>query len=207
MENQTKYDLIIDAFQELLENTDIQHISVNDIAKKAGIGKGSIYYYFPSKDAILNAMIKRTYKSPLQLAKELESQTSISPSQRVARIYLACCDASRDFLKKSASASSTDSRPERIYDSAYMHQQFMKHIIAEFKPTYATIIKQGIENGDFKFDYPDELAEMIIIFLTVKIDNTLSPATEEDIARSFQALISLLEKGTDNPLGSFNLKV
>ena len=29
MENQSKYDQIIDAFRELLENKDIQHISVN----------------------------------------------------------------------------------------------------------------------------------------------------------------------------------
>ena len=52
METRTKRDLILDAFRELLENEDIQHISVNEIAKKAGIGKGSIYYYFSSKDEI-----------------------------------------------------------------------------------------------------------------------------------------------------------
>ena len=38
METRTKRDLILDAFRELLENEDIQHISVNEIAKKAGIG-------------------------------------------------------------------------------------------------------------------------------------------------------------------------
>ena len=83
----------------------------------------------------------------------------------------------------------------------------MSHIIKQQKPIFADIINQGIQNGEIKFDYPDELADIILIVLTVKLDNTLSPSSEEEITRSLQALISLLEKGTDNPLGAFNLQV
>ena len=42
METNSKRDQILDAFRELLESEDIMHISVNKIAKKAGISKGSI---------------------------------------------------------------------------------------------------------------------------------------------------------------------
>ena len=52
MPDTKKYDIILDALQNLLEEKTIQTISVSEIAQKAGIGKGSIYYYFPSKDAI-----------------------------------------------------------------------------------------------------------------------------------------------------------
>lgn len=51
MSKTQKYDMILDALQSLLEQKDIQTISVSEIAQTAGIGKGSIYYYFPSKDA------------------------------------------------------------------------------------------------------------------------------------------------------------
>ena len=78
MENRTKRDQILDSLRELLENEDIAHISVSEIAKNAGIGKGSIYYYFSSKDEILNALIKRTYADALKMAKELVSQTDLS---------------------------------------------------------------------------------------------------------------------------------
>ena len=57
----SKYDLILDALQELLKDKNIQSVSVSEIAQTAGIGKGSIYYYFPSKDAILEALIERNY--------------------------------------------------------------------------------------------------------------------------------------------------
>ena len=53
-----KYDLILDALQQLMVDKSIQNISVSDIAARAGIGKGSIYYYFPSKEAILDALIR-----------------------------------------------------------------------------------------------------------------------------------------------------
>ena len=60
MPDSRKYDIILDALQQLLDENNIQTISVSDIAQKAGIGKGSIYYYFPSKDAILDALIERS---------------------------------------------------------------------------------------------------------------------------------------------------
>ena len=53
-ENQIgKRERIMNAMQELLTNDSSQNISVNDIAKKARIGKGSIYYYFASKNLYL----------------------------------------------------------------------------------------------------------------------------------------------------------
>ena len=75
--NEKKYDLILDALQQLLEEKKIQNISVSEIAQKAGIGKGSIYYYFPSKDAILDALIERNYEKPLLTAQNLAAQTEI----------------------------------------------------------------------------------------------------------------------------------
>ena len=79
-----KYELILDSLQKLLESRNLQTISVSEIAQTAGIGKGSIYYYFPSKDAILDALVERNYEKPLATAKNLSSQTEIPPFTRMA---------------------------------------------------------------------------------------------------------------------------
>ena len=89
-----KYEKILDALQQLLEEKNIQHISVSEIAAKAGIGKGSIYYYFPSKDAIVDALIKRSYEQPLQTAKSLAEQTDVSTYSRMAMLFQACRNSS-----------------------------------------------------------------------------------------------------------------
>ena len=80
MPNQLKYNRILDALQELLKNQKMQTISVSDIAQTAGIGKGSIYYYFPSKDAILDALVERNYEKPLRTAKDWQTRRKSRPS-------------------------------------------------------------------------------------------------------------------------------
>ena len=70
MPAQDKYNRILDALMTLLENNNIQSISVSEIASTAGIAKGSIYYYFPSKDAIIEAFVERSYSSSIKTAKQ-----------------------------------------------------------------------------------------------------------------------------------------
>ena len=199
MSDHSKYDKILDALQELLESKNLQKISVSEIAQKAGIGKGSIYYYFSSKDEILEALVKRRYEKPLETAKKLAGQTNISPFTRMAMIFQACRFSSYAFLG-SETAPLSLSAPEK----ALLHQKYMSYLISEFKPTLTEIIKQGIENGEIHFDYPAALAEIVLIVLTVKLDNTLVLSTPEEIEETIVGLICLLEKGTENPAGSLN---
>lgn len=204
MTNQTKqpkYDRILNALQELLESKKIQTISVSEIAQTAGIGKGSIYYYFPSKDAILDALVERSYEKPLQTAKSLAGQTEISPFTRMAMIFQACRNSSTEFVR------SQDSSESGAQEKAFLHQKYINHIITELKPALAEIIRQGIEAGEISFDDPESLAEIVLIVLTVKMGNMLAPSSKEEIDRTISALISLLEKGTDNPPGSLNFLI
>ncbi len=201
MANQLKYDKILDALQELLENKKLQTISVSEIAQTAGIGKGSIYYYFPSKDAILEALVERSYEKPLKTAKNLSEQKDISPFTRMAMIFQACRNSSSEFLKSKSSAGAG------AQEKAFLHQKYMNHLITELKPVLAEIIRQGIEAGMIHFDRPEVLSEIVLIVLTVKMDNTLIPSTKEEIEETIAGLISLLENGTGNPPGTLNFLI
>lgn len=195
---QTKYNLILDSLQKLLENKKLQTISVSEIAQTAGIGKGSIYYYFPSKDAILEALVERNYEKPLTTAKNLSAQTDIPPFTRMAMIFQACRNSSTEYLK--SGRKSGVGAPEK----ALLHQKYMNHLISELKPVLAEIIQQGIDSGEIHFGNPEALAEIVLIVLTVKMDNTIVPSSRDEIEATIEGLVSLLEKGTDNPPGSLN---
>lgn len=197
MPDMKKYDKILDALQKLLKDRKIQNISVSEIAKAAGMGKGSIYYYFPSKEAILNALIERSYEQPIQTAKNLARQTEIPPFTRMAMIFQACRNASASFL-----AQSWDSGETSIEEHAFLIQKYSRHIITELKPELTTIIEQGIERRDISFDYPGSLAEIVLIVLVVKLSNALVPSEPEETEETLKGLISLLEKGTGTPPGS-----
>lgn len=194
-----KYDKILDALQTLLENKQIQNISVSEIAQTAGIGKGSIYYYFPSKDAILEALIKRNHEKPLDTAKRLAKQSEISPFTRMAMIFQTCRNSSAEFLLQDANASLGNAQ-----ERALLYQKHLNYLISKLKPELAMIIQQGIENGDIHFDYPAALAEIVLLVLSIKLDNMLLPSTSQEIEEVILGLISLLEKGTGNPSGSLN---
>lgn len=198
LQNQTKQDQILDALQTLLGDKNIQNISVSEIAQTAGIGKGSIYYYFPSKDSIVDALVERNYEKPLETAKNLAKQTSISPFTRMAMIFQACRNSSTEFRAQDE-AKTSDAK-----EDAFIRQKYMKHLISEMKPVLTEIIRQGIEQGEIHFDYPAALAEIVLIVLTVKLDNSLVPSDPGEIEETILGLISLLEKGTENPAGSLN---
>ncbi len=72
-----KRELILNAAQELMCKIPDKEISVNLIARTAGIAKGSIYYYFESKDEILDAVVEKCYKNAIhEFFRELNSEES-----------------------------------------------------------------------------------------------------------------------------------
>lgn len=200
MPDMKKYDMILDALQQLLEEKKMQNISVSEIAQKAGIGKGSIYYYFPSKDAILDALVERSYEKPLLTAKNLAAQTDVPPFTRMAMLFQACQTSSTAFIKGNNKASNDTSAQEL----AFLHHKYLSHVISELKPELTEIIKQGIESGEIRFDYPAALAEIVLIVIAVKLDNSLLPCSPEEIEETMKGLIALLEKGTDVTPGKLN---
>lgn len=196
MPDKQKSEKILDALQQLLEEKSIQHISVSEIAAKAGIGKGSIYYYFPSKDAIVDALIERSYEMPLDTAKNLSTQTGVSSLTRMAMMFQACRNSSAAFLKQDHASTAS------VQDLAFLHQKYLNYLISELKPALTDIISQGIACGEICFDHPAALAEIALIVLAVKLDNSLVPSTAEETEETLRGLISLLEKGTGVPPGA-----
>lgn len=196
MPDSKKYEKILDSLQQLLEQKNIQNISVSEIASNAGMGKGSIYYYFPSKNAILEALIKRNYEKPLQIAKHLATQTDVSPFTRMAMLFQACHNSSSAFLNQNNTTEISSAQ-----DQALLHQKYLNYLISELKPDLAEIIKQGIDRGEIDFDYPEALAEIVLIVIAIKLDNSFIPSTPEETENTLKGLISLLERGTGIPNG------
>ena len=62
-----KYDIILEAAKKLMcSKGSVADITVDMIAKQAGIAKGGIYYYFSSKDEIIDAVIDQCYTAAIQ---------------------------------------------------------------------------------------------------------------------------------------------
>lgn len=182
MEGKTKRDMILDAMQELMNEVSGNAISVSEIARRAGIGKGSIYYYFPSKNDIIEAVIERSYSIAIEQSKELACAPHMSAFKKMEIIFRACIDASSELKRQEECSSFME-----IQQSALTHQKFMSFLIKNLKPILSDIIRQGMAEGSLHCRYPEEIAEIVLIILTVKLDNHLSYATTEEIQQLLKA--------------------
>ena len=63
--------MIVEAAARILERNGFEGFNTNAVAKKTGVSIGSLYQYFPSKDALLSALIQREAAPLLQIEKEL----------------------------------------------------------------------------------------------------------------------------------------
>ena len=52
---------ILDATEQLLPSTPFSQLTMDDIAKHAGLSRSAVYFYFGSKEQVLTALHRRTY--------------------------------------------------------------------------------------------------------------------------------------------------
>ncbi|MDO5351190.1 MAG: TetR/AcrR family transcriptional regulator [Lachnospiraceae bacterium] len=189
-----KRDLILDAMQELMSTSSIQTISVSDIAQKAGIGKGSIYYYFNSKNDIIEAVIERSYSRVLDEGQALAASQDIGAFEKMEIIYQACLDSSLELKRQEALNTFNEQQ-----QSALIHQKFVGIIITRLEPILTDIIRQGIEEGRIRCEFPEETARIILTILTVTLDNSLAPISQEKIIRVLNGFAWMLEESQEIP--------
>ena len=187
MHNNKKSDLILDSMQRLMQKKDTRSISVSEIAKEAGIGKGSIYYYFKSKEEIVDAVIERYYSDAIQKAKELVQDPALDAQTKMEIIFQTCRDSSVELSRQEAG-----SYMER-QQSALLHQQYIYIMIRNLRPILADIIRQGNQEGTITCSSPEEVAEIVLIILTIKFDTYLSNADAAQIQSTLDVFTYMLE--------------
>ena len=191
MQNNNKRERILDAMQELMRTASAQAISVSDIAQKAGIGKGSIYY---SKNNIIDAVIERSYSRVLDAGRELAASSHMDAFKKMEIIYNACLDSSTELRRQEAIGTFNEQQ-----ESAFIHQKFARIIITKLKPILTDIIRQGMDEGSIQCQYPEETAQIVLTVLTITLDNHLVPAGPEQIGRVLTAFTQMQEKSMGMP--------
>jgi AcrR family transcriptional regulator len=71
--------VILEAAAEILERQGLDGYTTNEIAERAGVSIGSLYQYFPNKDAVTIALIEREMAG---MVEEIVAALSLSPPKR-----------------------------------------------------------------------------------------------------------------------------
>lgn len=78
-----RYDTIIDAAEVVVAEVGAAHMTLDAVAVKAGISKGGLLYHFPTKEALLEAMIKKLVQVREAFRKETWRNLPDSPTREL----------------------------------------------------------------------------------------------------------------------------
>lgn len=193
-----KYEIILISARELMctENSPAD-ITVDMIAKHAGIGKGSIYYYFKSKDEIIDAVIDRCYAAAI--GEFLVSIKSMENALEKLRLLLRSILRS-EFRDKSRNVI----RELHLQNDIVTNYKLMMTSVKTISPIVTGLLAEGTEKGELHADYPEESSQMIVAMMTLLLDNSFFPQSDESRARKLKLYSRILDTCLKTAPGSFD---
>lgn len=87
-EKETKYKAILDAAEAVMGEEGLTALSINKVARKARIAKGTVYLYFASKEEIIGGLTIRARKSLLDYLQFYCDQ-KLEPLDRIKGVFWA----------------------------------------------------------------------------------------------------------------------
>lgn len=186
---------ILDIAKELFIEKGYENTSIVNILEKVGIAKGTLYYYFTSKEEILDAIIDRISEKIFYKAQEISKDPSLSVQEKILGVVM--------------SLNIEDDKEKKIVNNIHnpqnllMHQKQFDSIIDNVVPILTKVICEGIEKGIFNTDYPLETVEMILIYTQTVFDSNNNLSMEETL-RKISAFIVNLERLLGAEKGSFD---
>jgi len=163
VDKKEKQDLIIAAAIQEFIKKGFAKTTINDIAKAAGIGKGTVYEYFVTKEEIINHTFEYFVRS-LEMDFQQVLISELSPEKKLELIF----NGFSDFLD-----SGSNDMVELMFDlwsesikgkesKSLMFREMSKFYMA-YREIFADIIIEGMGDGSFKKNInPYDAASLIV---------------------------------------------
>ncbi|MDT2571454.1 TetR/AcrR family transcriptional regulator [Enterococcus raffinosus] len=190
-----KRELILDALQELLYEGTAGTASVQDIASKAGIAKGGLYYYFKSKEEVLDALVERQYNHVIETCRTKLSEIE-APALEKMKLLLY-------FYRSTAVDRALDAALHEPQNAA-IHQKSNAFIMQKLAPIVSEILAQGMEEKTFVCEQPEEIAELFLSPIIFLLDPGLFTWNDQEVQRKLKALAKMFEASLQAPAGAFD---
>ncbi|MDB0439921.1 TetR/AcrR family transcriptional regulator [Clostridioides difficile] len=187
---------ILDVAWKLFEENDYDDVTMQQIVDTLDISKESVYYHFKDKEVLFEEIISSNSKLEIENLKLILSNSDFTIREKVSEFILHI--SSSDIRKKLIDYMCIQKKPIFFIKS-------IRTSTLEITPLLSCLIKQGIEEGIFKTDYPNEMAEVFIILINIWLDPVLFSESTEKHFKRIECLANLLSASgvpivTDNDL-------
>ena len=197
---------LIACAQRLFYSKGYESTSVRDIVDEVGVAKGTFYYYFDSKQAILEALVDELIGQSVALLHDIVADEALPALEKWVQALQVVAD------------WKTARKAEMLAILHVMHMD--ENILLQYKvrmetvhmlsPEFARIIAQGVEEGVFDTEFVEDSAEIALsimgaLYDTV-VDILLNPDNYDNpaalVRRKYTAIQTAIERVLGAPRGS-----
>lgn len=189
--------LVFQGFSKLIEEgISINNIRVSDIAKAAGIGKGTVYEYFKSKEEVIAKSI--FYQMQMEFMGILEKSNKVDGFK--SKCYLGFQEIIELMTKKMAYLQLllTSKEIHEVFKclNGGMGQivEFRDFILDIIEPTIKLGIEEKIINPELEKEYIQSVFITVCSGLSTIVHFKLGELTNEDIKRHKEIAYEMLVK-------------
>ncbi len=192
----SKKEQILDMSFSLFLEKGYDNTSISDILSKLDIARGTLYYHFESKEAIMDAIIERTAKKIVEEAKGIVLQKGLSVHEK---IFLLFYESSMRRLSGGELMIDYLNQPQ----NALFHEKSNRAFIQKISPILGDIISEGVKEGIFDNAFPYESAELILAMIMGFMDVPYENTDANDPERRMESLLYNMERMLGAKEGSF----
>lgn len=187
---------ILDVAEKLFTTKGYSKTTINHILEEIGIAKGTFYYYFKSKEEVLDGMVMRIIEKDIMKSKEILFQEHLNAPEKLFQILTTIGPESGE----------KEGITEQLHEAnnAEMQQKIIVETVINLTPILAKVIEQGIQEGFFSTPYPKESMEVLLITAQFLLDGDLFKWTPEEMKEKMIAFVYFMEVTLGAKKGTFD---
>lgn len=187
---------ILAAASELFQTQGYNQTPVEAIIQKAGIAKGTFYYYFRSKADILAAIVQEVVLQMIEQSRSIVSDPHLSALEKF-RLMLS----EQHQVVDNAGPAVMENL--HLPENRELHERSNVETILSLGPIMAEIIEQGNREGVFQVENPLETIQFLLAGSQFMFDASLFKWTPEEVAARTRAMQAIVERSLGAEPGSF----
>ncbi|GMA98710.1 TetR/AcrR family transcriptional regulator [Pelosinus sp. IPA-1] len=178
---------ILDAADQLFFTKSYQGTTIKDIAKKMGVAQGMLYYYFKSKEEVLETLLDRHASALISEIKEITSLNTISPSEKMGLTVAA-------VLRKTSYKDGF--LLNMLYDTQNLHikDKLFRQLAVSLSPWLLNIIEEGTMNRDFCVSHAPTTVDYILVIMDFLSEALYEKTAADILSYRLRMAEALIEK-------------
>lgn len=192
----SKKNFILDSAQKLFIEQGFDQTSIAQLLEVTQIARGTLYYYFSSKEEIMDAIIERSVAQAFSKAELLASKKEGSILERLMGALLSL----NLHQEQGQEILAHLHQPQ----NALLHEKTNQILLERGPQILLPIIEDALAKGEMKTDFPLESLEMLLAYSLQVFGQTFQQLTKQEQEAKLQAFLYLLERIFQTQSGYFD---